>query len=225
MQIAIEITNAITFSLAKLRFIDKNSVTAADEKMMLTLSDNSVPYEWRKIWNGPKTATDYLKGVSDRALNAVQLLENAQKPISEINFTSIFNVDSFLSMLKILTSRNIGVPPNDLILDSESDESIYERMKSQNELIVKVHPLIIDGLQMESQQLVRRSAATNSTCPFFLFYREMKRSKLSEVRDIHPIPVYSTFAREELLCTINIASLLSQQEVVYSGTAFIVNLN
>lgn len=193
--------------------------------MMLTLSDNSVPYEWRKIWNGPRIATDYLRAVSIRALNAIQLLDRAQEPIRDIDFSTIFNVDSFLSMLKILTSRSIGVPPNDLELDSQCDESAFERLKAQHVNIVKVQPLIIDGLQMENQQLVKGSAGSSSTCPFYLFYRETKNARTSEVRDFHPIPVYSTFAREELLCTINLKSMLSQHEIVYSGTALVVNAN
>lgn len=224
-QIANEITHVITSTLAKLRSVDKNSLTAAEEKMLLTLSDNSVPYEWRKVWNGPRIATDYLKAVSIRAMNAIQLLNRAQEPIGEIDFSSIFNVDSFLSMLKILTSRSVGVPPNDLVLDSECDESVYERMKAQHTYIVKVQPLIIDGLQMENQQLVKSSTGVNSTSTFYLFYREMKASELSVARDHHPIPVYSTFAREELLCTINLKSMLSQHEIVYSGTALVVNAN
>lgn len=225
IQIANEITHVITSTLARFRSFDMNSLTSSDEKIILTLSDNSVPYEWRKIWNGPKIATDYLRAVSTRALHAIQLIDRAQDPITEIDFSTIFNVDSFLSMLKILTSRNLGVPPNNLVLDSECKEDFYERMKNQHVNIVKIHPLIIDGLNMEKQHLIRGSASLNSTCPFFLYFKEAKKSESPETRDLHSISVYSTFARDELLCTISLKSMMSQEEVVYSGTALVVNAN
>lgn len=84
-----------------------SSMTIDENKLMLILCENQVPLQWRKIWSGPKLATDYLKAVSIRGIEAenryqVNFNENFG---SQINFAGVFNVSSFLAALKLTNAR------------------------------------------------------------------------------------------------------------------------
>lgn len=84
---------------------EMHSITESERKILLVLSDNQVPYELRKIWSGPKLATEYLKGVISRVQKTFSYLNSLEDPLREINFSEVFNVDSFLSTIKLVTSR------------------------------------------------------------------------------------------------------------------------
>lgn len=61
--LAFVIVTKITNTLSKFSSIDLNSISDSDRKLLLTLSDNSVPYEWRKLWHGPKMVSEVLRSL------------------------------------------------------------------------------------------------------------------------------------------------------------------
>lgn len=226
INISREIINTISETLSKFSSFDFNSLSKSNRKLLLILCDNSVPYEWKKIWRGPKLASDYLKAVTIRVRNAMDYSNRIYEPINEIDLATIFKVDSFLSTLKIATSSELGISPNNLVLESSCDEKFNERMQNDLKNIVKVHPLYIDGLSMENKYLgnFKDTSTRNFTCPFYIFYRESSNI-IFEDKNKHEIPIYSTSTRNEILCTVNLSSLLSKDDIVYSGTALLVNSN
>lgn len=226
ISISKEIVNTISETLTKFSTIDFNSLSKSNRKLLLILCDNSVPYEWKKIWKGPKLATDYLKAVTIRVRNAMEYYNCINEPIKEIDLATIFKVDSFLSSLKIAASAELDIAPNNLILESSCDEKVCERMQNEMTNIVKVHPLYIDGLSMENKYLgnFKDSTSRNLTCSFYIFYREVSNI-IFEDKNKHEIPIYSTSTRNDILCTVNLSSLLSKDDIIYSGTALLVNSN
>lgn len=83
-----------------------HSIDATQKNLLQLLSDNQVPYVWRKIWSqGPKVASDFLKEVSARIRETEKYLHKMDDPILVINFANVFHIDSFLSTVKLVSSR------------------------------------------------------------------------------------------------------------------------
>ena len=74
--LANNLSKKISETLAKFTTIDLNSISDSDKNVLLVLSDNSVPYEWRKMWQGPKLASEFLKSVSVRIQTVMKFLNS-----------------------------------------------------------------------------------------------------------------------------------------------------
>lgn len=107
IMLAVNLFQIINELMNRLNFLihEMHSITESERKILLVLSDNQVPYELRKIWSGPKLATEYLKGVISRVQKTFSYLNSLEDTLREINFSEVFNVDSFLSTIKLVTSR------------------------------------------------------------------------------------------------------------------------
>lgn len=225
--LANNLTKKINETLAKFTTIDLNSISDADKNILLTLSDNSVPYEWRKLWQGPKLATDFLKSVSVRIQTITGFLNSFDDSINEVDFSKIFNVDSFLSTLKLVTSRDKKISASNLVMESFTDDAKYEAVKSQNNNVVKVAPLQVDGLCFDNGKLMSSDYfnASNLTSNVYIYFKEITKGIQDEDAHIYPVPLYSTYTREKLLCTIKLNTRLDKNDIMYSGTALIVPNN
>lgn len=213
--------------MAKFTTIDLNSISDSDKNILLVLSDNSVPYDWRKMWQGPKLASEFLKSVSVRIQNVTKFLNSLDASIDEVDFSKIFNVDSFLSTVKLVTSRDMQVSTSDLVMESFTDEMKFESTRHQKNKIIKVAALQIDGLSYENNMLTTSDHfnAGNLTSNIFIYFKEAVKKVPDEDPHIYPIPLYSTYTREKLLCTINLNTRLDKNDIIYSGTALIVPNN
>lgn len=210
----------------KFTSIDLNSISDVDRNVLLTLSDNAVPYEWRKLWQGPKLASEYLKSVAVRVQTVSNFVENLDEPINDVDFSKIFNVDSFLSTVKLETSRELKVSTSSLALESFTEEAKYEKVRLEQKNIVKVAPLLIDGLSFENNRLAPSdSSSTNLTTPIYIFFKESSTINVEEDKSTFAIPLYATHFREKLLCTIKLNTLMERDQIIYSGTSLVVPAN
>jgi hypothetical protein len=207
----------------KFTSIDLNSISDSDKSVFMTLSDNAVPYEWRKLWQGPKVASEYLKSVAVRVQTVSSFISNLNDPIHDVDFSKIFNVDSFLSTVKLETSRELKVSTSSLTLESFTDESKHEKMKFDQANIVKVAPLLIDGLSFDNNRLVPSdTSSTNFTTPIYIYFKETSTINTDDDRNTVAIPLYATQFREKFLCTIKLNTSMERDQIIYSGTSLIV---
>ena len=119
------------------------------------------------------------------------------------------------------------VSTSDLVMESFTDEMKFESTKHQKNKIIKVAPLQVDGLSFENNMLSTSDhfKAGNSTNNIFIYFKEAVKGNPDEDPHIYPIPLYSTYTREKLLCTINLNTRLDKNDIIYSGTALIVPNN
>lgn len=86
---------------------DITSIGKDDLTLMKIICENQVPLKWRKYWSGPRLLTDYLKAVVSRCVEANNRY-NTGKSVdfcNKIDFTKVFNVESFLAALKLRNAR------------------------------------------------------------------------------------------------------------------------
>lgn len=225
--LANNLSRKISETLSKFASIDLNSISDADKNILMTLSDNSVPYEWRKMWQGPKTASEFLKAVSVRVQTVIKFQNNLNDSIDEIDFAKIFNIDSFLSTVKLVTSRNLKVSTSDLVMESFTDDLRYDGTRYQQNKVVKVAPLMVDGLGYENHMLVASEGfnSNNLTGNIYIFFRESTKGIHDSDQNSYAVPLYSTYSREKFLCTIKLNTRLEKNDLIYSGVSLIVSSN
>lgn len=81
-------------------------MSRGDAQLMKCLGENQVPLEWKKLWNGgPKLATDYIKNVVHKGVEAEKRYKMKRELIEEISFADMYNVKTFLASLKLIRSR------------------------------------------------------------------------------------------------------------------------
>lgn len=222
--LAVEIVKKITSTLTKFGSIDLHSISEVDKRFLLILSDNSVPYEWRKLWSGPKLASEFLKSVAVRAQTVASYLESLDTAILEVDFSKIFNVDSFLSTMKLVSSRELTVSTSNLTLETFTSQAEFERIKSDRSVIVKVAPLLIDGLTFEDNRLVQQNSSafgSNYTPPTYFLFRDNTSASANDP-GTHSVSLYATYSREKLLCKIKLATALDKDAITLSGVSLIV---
>lgn len=84
----------------------KSSNSNDPDARLVQLSDNQVPVQWKKLWSGPKAATNYLRAMSVRAVEAEKRLSQATTCPSLVDLSRIFNVDTFFAALKLIAARD-----------------------------------------------------------------------------------------------------------------------
>ena len=221
--LAVKLAKKITETLSKFGSFDINAMSDNEKHVLYVLSDNLVPLEWRKLWHGPKLASDFLKSVSIRIQSLAKFLDTLDKPMSDVDFSKIFNVNSFLSTVKLVSSRELKVSTSNLILDNFTNEQQFEKLQKQQKNVIKVSPLLIDGMSFENSKLVSCNGTTdNYTSNIYIFFKENTKDVLEDVANSFALPLYATALREKLLCTIKFETLLERSDVVYSGTCLIV---
>lgn len=121
------------------------------------------------------------------------------------------------------------ISTSDLTLESFTDHNKYSQMKNVTRNVVKVAPLILDGLNFINGKLSLSndsdySATTNE---IFIHYVPVasKKNQYDEDSKFCKLPLYTTYSREKLLCTIRLPTLLSKEEIIYAGAALIIPNN
>lgn len=221
--LAVKLAKKITETLSKFSSFDINAMSDNEKHLLFVLSDNLVPLEWRKLWHGPKLASDFLKSVSIRIQSLGKFLDTLDKPMSEVDFSKIFNVNSFLSTVKLVSSRELKVSTSNLVMDNFANEQQFEKLQRQQKNVIKVLPLLIDGMSFENNKLVHSNGTKdNYTSNIYIFFKENSKDVLEDVANSFALPLYATALREKLLCTIKFETSLERADVVYSGTCLIV---
>ena len=221
--LAVKLAKKITETLSKFSSFDINAMSDNEKHVLYVLSDNLVPLEWRKLWHGPKLASDFLKSVSIRIQSLTKFLDSLDKPMGDVDFSKIFNVNSFLSTVKLVSSRELKVSTSNLVMDNFTNEQQFEKLQKQQKNVIKISPLLIDGMSFENSKLVNCNGTTdNYTSNIYIFFRENSKDVLEDVTNSFALPLYATSLREKLLCTIKFETSLERSDVVYSGTCLIV---
>lgn len=226
--LAFKVSSKITETFSKIASLDLNIVSENDRSVLLTLSDNSVPYEWRKMWQGPKVASDFIKSVIVRVQTALKFINSMDDEMNEVDFAKIFNVDSFLSTVKLVTSRSLKVSTSKLRMESFLDDSPHDHMQKNGNKLIKVAPLMVDGLAYYDNQLVASDGfnSNNMSKHIYIHFKEVTNGTLlNEKSHMCEVPLYSNYSREKLLCTIKMNTSLNESDVIYSGSALIVPMN
>ncbi|XP_021709178.1 cytoplasmic dynein 2 heavy chain 1 [Aedes aegypti] len=223
-----------TLQMLKNSMKELATISAKDRTMLITICDNQVPLQWRRIWSGPKTVIEYLKAIGFKTRETEQLYNKIveEARVQEINFKNLFSVDAFLTTMKMIKSEELGVSTTKLKLVAYFDDR--KREKS-----ITIGPLLIDGgnlnngklaIQQGSQQL----AGSCYTGNFFLDYIESEEvangqssnrpGSVSSRVDQFEIPLYNNISRDALICqiAIEISPGLSRVQLVTAGLALIV---
>ena len=221
--LAVKLAKKITETLSKFSSFDINVISDNEKHVLIVLSDNLVPLEWRKLWHGPKLASEFLKSVSSRIQSLSKFMDTLDEPICDVDFSKIFNVNSFLSTVKLVSSRELKVSTSNLVMDNFTNDQQFEKLKKQQKNIIKVSPLLIDGLSFENSKLVLfNGTSDNYTSNIYLYFKVINKDVLEDVANSFVLPLYATALREKLLCTIKFETLLERSDVVYSGTCLII---
>lgn len=204
------------------------SMSADEKALMIILCENQVPLKWRKIWTGPKLATDYLRAVTSRANSA----ENRLKMDSHVNFTSeidfisIFNIEGFFAALKLANARELEKSACDLTLNVTFGGISQNKNYDNKNIFVTVKPLVIDGAYFENDKLQipkESNEKFNDKSPSFeVTFIEMKTKKIL-ISETYDLPLYTNANREKLIANLPIQIFSDCRDaIIYSGAAFIV---
>lgn len=115
------------------------TISGKDRTILTTICDNQVPLQWRRLWSGPKTVIEYLKAIGFKT-RETELLYNKvaeENPIVEVNFNNLFNVEAFLTTLKMVKSQELGVSTTELKLCAYFDERKREKAVTVASLLVR----------------------------------------------------------------------------------------
>lgn len=115
--------NLIHKTLTRLHAVmkDPNAMTKMEILLMKCLCENQVPLEWKKLWNGPKLATEFIKSVVNKGVEAEKRYRGKNRLEGEINFGEIYNVRTFLATFKLIKSRELKVSTSNLSLRTNFD--------------------------------------------------------------------------------------------------------
>lgn len=86
---------------------DITSIGKNDMALIKIICENQVPLNWRQMWSGPKALIDYLKAVVCRGIEANHRF-SGERSIDfgeKIDFSKVYNVESFLAALKLRNAR------------------------------------------------------------------------------------------------------------------------
>lgn len=208
-----------------------------DDSRLMKLSDNQVPLQWKRLWSGPKSATNYLPAISARAFAAEQRLLHGGGIPQRIDMATIFNVDTFLATLKLIVARDHpeGISTTEIGLSLR----LANRGGTSRDVLnsVVIAPLIIEGglnVDESSGMLVnaRNSTATTTLTPeLILVLSRIKAPVGHEPEDAWSedeggeiiVPLYANGNREKLICTFQMPIADTLRTVAaYSGLALII---
>lgn len=197
-------------------------MSTGEKSAMQTLCENQVPLQWRKIWSGPRLATEYMKAVSVRAHEAEKRFQGRSANAEwceNIDFATIFSIESFLASLKIATARMRATSTCRLKLHATFDAN-----ESLEEPTVHVGALLIDGATLRGGRLAFTSRRTDDTRtpPFRVTFTSAGATGGLATTDI-PIPLYTNASRERAIGRIVVATADAPAEMAtYAGVAFVV---
>ncbi|XP_055594856.1 cytoplasmic dynein 2 heavy chain 1 [Uranotaenia lowii] len=208
-----------------------DGISGSDRSILTVLCDNQVPLQWRRIWSGPKTLIEYLKAIGFKTKETEklynQIVEN--RPVEVVNFNNFFNVEAFLTTIKMIKSKELSVSTTELRLFATFDER-----RKGNEILVE--PLLIDGGYLSNQKLMiqqgKQHTGPTNTGKFTLDYKQSSGSSAGSKRSSQPdaqfeIPVYNNISRDMKLCeiAIDIGPGLDRTQLVAAGVALIIPEN
>ncbi|KAJ6634741.1 Cytoplasmic dynein 2 heavy chain 1, partial [Pseudolycoriella hygida] len=147
---------------------DNSSLQQEDIQLMANVSENLVPMKWRQIWNGSRTLTEYVKGVVSRSIEAERRFKTMMHLDfgEEIDFVSVFNIESYLAALKLTNAKEIGQSTCDIDLKS----TLLSRIEKSNLTCPKVGSIMIDGAVFRNGKVVmfdRTTSSQSNTIPDF----------------------------------------------------------
>ncbi|XP_058840704.1 cytoplasmic dynein 2 heavy chain 1-like [Topomyia yanbarensis] len=206
-----------------------NIISGKDRSMLVTICDNQVPLQWRRIWSGPKTVIEYLKAIGFKTKETEELYNSLveEKAIKEINFNCLFNVEGFLTTIKLIKSHELSVSTTELQLCAYFDDR-------RRETALTIAQLLIDGGSLANGRLTIKQGAMEQTGPVYtgtfsldytLLPSNVQTSSASKTRDDRfEIPLYSNISRDNLICeiTVDVGQGIGRSQLVAAGIAFIV---
>ncbi|GAB0096653.1 Cytoplasmic dynein 2 heavy chain 1 [Sergentomyia squamirostris] len=202
-------------------------MSTMEKNALQTLCENQVPIQWRKLWSGPRLATDYMRAVAVRASESekrYQQLQGASEWCERIDFATVFSVESFLASLKLATARKRSRSTCRLAFYATFDSN-----EALTEPTVDVTPLLIDGAVMRGGRLTFSSRRTddNRTPHLRVTFTDATTATggPTTASTTTLIPIYTNSSRECALGSIAVATSDTESPASmasYSGVALIV---
>lgn len=117
-----------------------------NDPALLQLSDNQVPLPWKRLWNGPGTATNYLQAMAARANEAGHRLSSPYP--ASVDLSRMFNVDTFFAALKLIAAREHpeDISTTEVTLTLRLAKTAAAAAPTKDHLnTIALAPLIIEG--------------------------------------------------------------------------------
>ncbi|XP_059611101.1 cytoplasmic dynein 2 heavy chain 1 [Phlebotomus argentipes] len=198
-------------------------MSPSERAALQILCENQVPLQWRKLWLGPRLATEYMKAVSVRAHEAERRMQArgaASGWPEAIDFATVFSLESFLASLKLATARKRSTSTCHLTFHATFD--VGETLEEPS---VSVAPLLIDGAALRGGRLAFASRRTDDTrTPHFRITYTSEAATGGASAGI-PIPLYANSNRERALGRIAVATADAEAPdalATYAGVALVV---
>lgn len=196
-----------------------------------------MPLEWRRLWNGPKVATNYIKSVASRAVVVERQYRNCIDAVPEsIDLANMFNVDSFLATLKLVTAQRCTLNPYELVFVIRPHQT--EDVKRPKDLMaLTLAPLHIDGglnFNAATGKLSKSNSKSEGINSPLAITPPMQLMLMTHGKDVESgdkdmdlnecvIPLYANSTREKHICDFRLAVDPHIIDLVaYSATALIV---
>lgn len=227
----------------------RNESPTVTDHRLLQLSDNQVPVQWNKLWNGPRAATNYLKAMFVRAMAAEQRV--SQRMPQSVDLSTIYNVDTFFAALKLIAARDypedISTTEIELELRVKGEENDQGRSRETREDLnsIVIAPLLIEGgLNFDSRtgmltkvrEAAGRENKATTTTPELILVLSRIKSPANYNTDAGDddedeelaanecvVPLYANGNRDKLICSF---ALLIDRNLralaVYAALALII---
>lgn len=109
LQLAAQLFQMIHSTLVTLHAAIKgpDSLPSGVRQTMWSIRENQVPLAWRKLWSGPRTVIEFIRASIARGIAAERRYrsDGAKSFGSHINFGEIFNLEGFMSALKLTNAK------------------------------------------------------------------------------------------------------------------------
>lgn len=179
-----------------------------------------MPISWKKIWSGPKSATQFISLVISRGQEAEKRYkEGIVKPmefVKEIALETIFHPKTLLSSLKLANAQKIGKSTADLNLHSDT-----VKLDSTDSITVKISSLEIDGASYDDNGKVVLTAGTSISPDFHVTFID-RTSKVGYQGTETYLPLYSNHSRESIVCNLKVSTKENKDRILLSGAALII---
>ncbi|KAF1768244.1 hypothetical protein GCK72_000056 [Caenorhabditis remanei] len=177
--------------------------SSSTQKTIQSLVFQQTPDEWDSLWAGPADPADFLNAVVKKTRGTMQLYESSKTSSasllsSPIDFSDLFYPNIFLNALRQMTSRQLKIPLDQLILSSAWTPSQLPAKQC-----VQVQGLLLQGATFDSflRETTVSSAAFTQAPILFLAWTAENSSTISGEQI--QVPLYSSSDRADLISSVN----------------------
>ncbi|XP_030382925.1 cytoplasmic dynein 2 heavy chain 1 [Scaptodrosophila lebanonensis] len=232
LQLGSNLYKLVHRTLAQLHAWLKETQTQAgnvDANALQTLAEHQVPATWQKLWPGPASAVDYLRGLIVRASEAERRYREQLhvKFATSLNLVHIFNCENLLACLKLLQAHTFGVSAQCLhLVCVGATEAVAG---GDDGIVLHIAPLKLDG----------SDGIKPKSFEFYLTYKtedQIKSDKNKALGNKYSLdtdqasrstklrlPLYSRAQRDRVICYLELENeQITESEALLAGLAMVV---